>query len=170
MIITPIYTVILFSCDPDIRTSKFCVSVSGFKVLDPLASPIFSPFYSTPTLHIIGRTDIVVVEERSQANSLDVSANMRVEEHDGGLYSCLIPRLLSLIFSYMNTLPYQLEGHFVPSKSNWRNFFRDYLQDPLGDVPSPCFSSSSATNSGATTPNNSNASVSSPGVTVSLWS
>jgi len=115
---------------------KFCVSVSGFKVLDPLAAPIFSPFYSTPTLHIIGRTDIVVVEERSR-QLLEVSDNKRLEEHDG--------------------------GHFVPSKSNWRNFFRDYLQDPLGDVPSPGFSSSS-TNSGATTPNHP---VSSPSVTMS---
>jgi len=120
----------------------FCVSVSGFKVLDPLAAPIFSPFYSTPTLHIIGRTDIVVIEERSR-QLLDVSANKRLEEHDG--------------------------GHFVPSKLNWRNFFRDYLQDPLGDLPSPGSSSSPATNSGATTPKDSCASVSSPSATMSLW-
>lgn len=27
----------------------------------------------------------------------------------------------------------------MPSKASWRNFFRDYLQDPFGDVPAPPF-------------------------------
>jgi len=93
-----------------------------------------SPSYSTPTLHVIGRNDIIVIEERTKA-LLDVSAKKRVEEHDG--------------------------GHFVPSKANWRNFFRDYLHDPLGNVPSPGLSSSSATNSGVNTPISSSASMSS---------
>ena len=63
--------------------SQFCVSVSGFRVNDPLASDIFGQSYATPTLHVIGKTDVIVVEERSKV-LLDVSANARVEEHEGG--------------------------------------------------------------------------------------
>lgn len=49
-----------------------------------------SPSYSTPTLHVIGKNDIIVYEERSKA-LVEVSANRRVEEHDGGM--CLSPLL-----------------------------------------------------------------------------
>ena len=63
--------------------SQFCASVSGFKVNDPLASEIFGQSYATPTLHVLGKTDVVVVEERSKI-LLDVSVNARVEEHEGG--------------------------------------------------------------------------------------
>ena len=66
-----------------VHLSQFCVSVSGFKVNDPLASEIFGRSYATPTLHVLGKTDVVVVEERSKI-LLDVSVNARVEEHEGG--------------------------------------------------------------------------------------
>ena len=64
--------------------SKFCVAVSGFKPSNPLGDIIFSPSYSTPTLHVIGRTDIIVVRERSD-KLIAVSDNKRVEEHAGGI-------------------------------------------------------------------------------------
>lgn len=67
--------------------------MSGFVVPDPLASRVIMPSYSTPTLHVIGKTDIVVVEERSQA-LIDVSSNKRVEDHDGGGYQIQRNRLL----------------------------------------------------------------------------
>lgn len=63
--------------------SQFCVSVSGFKVNSPLASEIFGESYATPTLHVFGKTDVVVIEERSRA-LLNLSANARLEEHEGG--------------------------------------------------------------------------------------
>ncbi|KAH0829154.1 serine hydrolase FSH [Lanmaoa asiatica] len=91
---------------------------------DPLASDIFGQSYATPTLHVLGRTDVIVVEERSKV-LLGVSTNARVEEHAG--------------------------GHFVPSKANWRSFFRDYLRNPLGDVPSPT-GTISQSDSGTATP------------------
>ncbi|KAH7907344.1 serine hydrolase FSH [Hygrophoropsis aurantiaca] len=106
---------------------QFCVEVSGFKPSWPLSTEIFETSYSTPTLHILGKTDVIVVPERSQI-LVDLSSNKRVEEHDG--------------------------GHFVPSKANWRNFIREYLRDPLGNVPSP--GAGSQTNSGTVTPNLSN--------------
>jgi len=89
---------------------KFCVAVAGFRPRSPLCDVIFGSSYSTPTLHVLGKTDVIVVEERSKT-LLEVSKNKRVEYHEG--------------------------GHFVPSKANWRNFFRSYLRDPLGDIPSP---------------------------------
>ncbi|KAF8652278.1 hypothetical protein AX16_004467 [Volvariella volvacea WC 439] len=107
---------------------EFCVSVSGFRVNDDFARPFFSPPYETPTLHVIGKTDIVVTEERSQ-QLIEVSANKRVEEHEG--------------------------GHFVPSKGNWRKFLKNYMLHPLADLPSPGSAGTplaSATNSGTATP------------------
>ncbi|CAL1711545.1 unnamed protein product [Somion occarium] len=103
----------------------FCVAVAGFKPIGPLSEAIFQSSYSTPTLHVLGRMDVIVVEERAKT-LLDVSANKRVEWHDG--------------------------GHFVPSKANWRAFFRDYLRNPTGDVPSPGPASNSQPPSGVATP------------------
>ncbi|OCH90569.1 FSH1-domain-containing protein [Obba rivulosa] len=104
---------------------QFCVAVAGFRPRSPLCDSIFLPSFSTPTLHVLGRTDVIVVEERSKT-LLDVSSNKRVEWHDG--------------------------GHFVPSKASWRNFFRSYLRDPLSAIPSPGPAAVSAPQSGTATP------------------
>ncbi|THH18689.1 hypothetical protein EW146_g2352 [Bondarzewia mesenterica] len=104
---------------------KFCVSVSGFMPPGPLSEALFSTPYETPTLHVLGKNDILVVEERTRA-LVKVSKNNRVEEHDG--------------------------GHFVPSKASWRNFFKAYLKDPTGDIPGPGGSAASEPPSGAVTP------------------
>ncbi|KAI6029393.1 serine hydrolase-domain-containing protein [Pisolithus microcarpus] len=98
---------------------QFCVAVSGFRVSDPISDKILEDSYETPTLHVIGKTDVIVVEERSKG-LLNVSANSRVEVHDG--------------------------GHFVPSQAKWRAFWREYLRDPSEEVPSPGFMSKSQTN------------------------
>ncbi|KAF9228441.1 FSH1-domain-containing protein [Gyrodon lividus] len=119
------YPAFLVDGQPPHPPFQFCVSVSGFKVNDPVANEIFGQSYTTPTLHIIGKTDVIVVEERSKT-LLDVSAKARVEEHDG--------------------------GHFVPSKATWRNFLRDYLRHPLGDLPSPSSVGMSQSSSGTVTP------------------
>ncbi|KAJ7220441.1 serine hydrolase-domain-containing protein [Mycena haematopus] len=97
---------------------KFCVAVSGFKLKDDIANVIYGTSFSTPTLHIIGKNDIVVPEERSR-QLVNISANARVEEHDG--------------------------GHFVPSKGNWRKFLAAYFLDPTDNVPSPSGNSGAAT-------------------------
>ncbi|KAI5123800.1 hypothetical protein M0805_009095 [Coniferiporia weirii] len=135
------YPAFLIDGQPPHPPFKFCVAVSGFKPLDARWAQFFSPDFTTPTLHVLGLNDVVVVPERSRS-LVGVSANGRVVTHDG--------------------------GHFVPSKLSWRNFFRDYLDDPLGDVPAPPVSSgtasaisslagtpvSSAPGSGAATPVN----------------
>lgn len=64
--------------------SKFCVSVSGFKVAGPISAAVFSEGYATPTLHVLGKNDIIVVEERSRI-LINISLGKRVEEHDGGM-------------------------------------------------------------------------------------
>lgn len=110
---------------------KFCIAACGFKLLDPDWAEIFMPSYSTPTLHVIGTNDVIVTSERSQS-LLDVSASKRVVKHDGGQH------LLCYISASSDD---RCLGHFVPSKASWRNFFRDYLQDPFGDVPAPPFGS-----------------------------
>ena len=57
------------------------------------------PGYSTPTLHILGKTDIVVVEERSR-QLIEVSENPRVEEHDGGDSYLLVPSVSNVVTDY----------------------------------------------------------------------
>ncbi|EKM53368.1 uncharacterized protein PHACADRAFT_259693 [Phanerochaete carnosa HHB-10118-sp] len=104
---------------------EFCIVAAGFRPRGELGDAIFLPSYSTQTLHILGRNDVIVVEERSKT-LLDVSANKRVEWHDG--------------------------GHFVPSKANWRNFLRDYMNDPGIHIPSPGGAAISQPASGAATP------------------
>jgi len=89
---------------------EFCVSTAGYLPSGPIRTPLFTPSYSTPTLHILGRTDVVVVEERSN-QLIEVSANQRVEYHPG--------------------------GHFVPAQKPWRDFFRAWMIDPAADAPSP---------------------------------
>ena len=59
------------------------MAVSGFKPLDITWAPILDPPYTTPTLHVLGTNDVVVIPERSQT-LVDVSANARVIKHDGG--------------------------------------------------------------------------------------
>jgi len=97
---------------------KFCVAVSGFRLGGDIADAIYETPFSTPTLHIIGRNDVVVIEERSH-QLVNISADARVEEHDG--------------------------GHFVPSKGNWRKFLAAYFLDPTDNVPSPSDHSGTAT-------------------------
>ncbi|EKM81246.1 hypothetical protein AGABI1DRAFT_112919 [Agaricus bisporus var. burnettii JB137-S8] len=104
---------------------QFCIAVSGFKLTDPICDPIFTPSFSTRTLHVLGRNDIIVIEERSR-KLIDVSSNKRVEEHDG--------------------------GHFVPSQGNWRKFLAEFLRNPFGDIPSPGRVAVSATPSRTATP------------------
>ncbi|KAI0262227.1 serine hydrolase FSH [Gloeopeniophorella convolvens] len=104
---------------------KFCVAVSGFKIAGPLSASVFADGYATPTLHVLGKNDILVVEERSR-KLISVSAGKRVEEHEG--------------------------GHFVPSKASWRTFLKAYMLNPTGNVPSPGLSSASQPASGASTP------------------
>ena len=65
--------------------SEFCVSVAGYRPSGPIRTPLFEPSYSTPTLHVLGRTDVVVVEERSN-QLVEVSADKRVEYHPGGAF------------------------------------------------------------------------------------
>lgn len=64
-------------------SSQFCVCIAGYRITDPLADLVFDPTYATATLHVIGKNDIVVLEEWTKI-LLGVSANKRVEEHDGG--------------------------------------------------------------------------------------
>ncbi|GJE91352.1 FSH1 domain-containing protein [Phanerochaete sordida] len=104
---------------------SFCIAAAGFRPRGELSDALFLPSYSTPTLHVLGRNDVIVVEERSKT-LLDVSSNKRVEWHDG--------------------------GHFVPSKANWRNFLRDYIKNPGMDVPSPGGAAVSEPASGVATP------------------
>jgi hypothetical protein len=61
----------------------FALCVAGFRARGALADALFAVPYATPTLHVLGRTDVLVVPERAQT-LLDVSAGKRVVWHDGG--------------------------------------------------------------------------------------
>ncbi|KAG5646207.1 hypothetical protein DXG03_004033 [Asterophora parasitica] len=128
---------------------KFCVAVSGFRLRDPFCDSLYEPQYTTPTLHVIGKNDVIVHEERSRL-LVDASANARVEEHDGGAH--LHPFTFNAFFRGSHVAPLSLSGHFMPSKRNWLKFIRGYMVDPSADLPSPSLAASSAPASGTATP------------------
>ncbi|KAH8827861.1 FSH1-domain-containing protein [Flagelloscypha sp. PMI_526] len=87
---------------------KFCVAVAGFRPRDKRFDALWEKPYQTPTLHIIGKNDIIVTEERAQ-QLVEVSGSPRVQFHEG--------------------------GHFVPSKANWRVFLTNYLKNGPDNIP-----------------------------------
>ncbi|KAM0749058.1 FSH1-domain-containing protein [Meredithblackwellia eburnea MCA 4105] len=117
---------------------KFCIIAAGFEMLDPRAKVVFEEPLITPSLHIIGQTDALVTNDRSIALSKQF-VNSRVEFHDG--------------------------GHFIPSKTPWRNFLKSYIEVFIraeeaaerslavpGPQPSSGTATPSDTPSGAATP------------------
>ena len=77
------------------------MSISGFLPSDPFLQRILSPSSPklvTPSVHVIGDNDVIVVPERSQI-LVDVCAteNVRVERHEGGSYN---GRLATLSYSF----------------------------------------------------------------------
>src|SRR5258708_35596530 len=114
--------------------------------MDPICDPFYSPSLATRILHVIGKTDVVVIEERSR-QLVEVSANKRVEEHDGG------KQFNSEMDLNANII---LLGHFVPSKGPWRKFLVAFMRDPTGAHPSPSRNGmpQSGPSSGTATPSN----------------
>lgn len=123
------------------------ISVGGF--YPSTTSPSFASWFplpeTLPVLHVVGKNDTLITEERTQG-LVTQCRNSRVEVHEG--------------------------GHFTPSKASWRHFFKQvavllvdnadrisaYLTSfaeggSQGDVPSP----SAFGPSGANTPSKSGA-------------
>lgn len=127
----------LFKLPPSQGPLRFCISVSGFRARDPKLQSLFpSEGISTPILHILGKADQIVDEERART-LVDAAKNSRVEFHES--------------------------GHVVPSQANFRNFYKDFISafqiepytpnDNWEIVTSPSDRQSrSATNSGSATP------------------
>jgi len=112
---------------------RFAVYVSGFKPRDPKIVHLFDgEKLKTPSLHVLGHNDVIVGTARSQT-LIDVCESPRVEWHAG--------------------------GHFIPARSSWRQFFKNYflswdLSSPISpnNVISPSLSVSSATATESETP------------------
>jgi predicted esterase len=126
-----------FKFPPGQGPLRFCISVSGFRARDEKLQTLFpSGGIQTPVLHVLGKADQIVDEERAQT-LVQVASQSRVEYHES--------------------------GHVVPSQANFRNFYRDYIasfqsepytpNDEWKHITSPSARTShSATNSGAVTP------------------
>ncbi|KAG0666157.1 hypothetical protein C6P46_005508 [Rhodotorula mucilaginosa] len=80
---------------------KFAILSAGFFPLDPRTAAYFDTPLKTPTLHVLGRADTIVGEDRSVPLT-KVFDDSRVEWHDG--------------------------GHHTPSKASWRRFFQAYIE------------------------------------------
>ncbi|GAA5834201.1 hypothetical protein JCM9279_004244 [Rhodotorula babjevae] len=95
------------SQNPDVKWPpkpfSFAVLSAGFYPLDPRANACFKTGTKpkTPTLHVLGRGDTIVGEERSVPLT-EAFEGARVEWHDG--------------------------GHHTPSKASWRRFFQAYFE------------------------------------------
>lgn len=72
----------------ELTASVVAIFVGGF--LPASREPSFEPYFpvALPTLHVIGKTDTLVTEERSMT-LVHGSTNARVEKHEGGEYCCL---------------------------------------------------------------------------------
>lgn len=80
---------------------RFCIAVSGFRAGDKSLQSIYpKEGIQIPLLHVLGKADYIVDEDRSKTLS-DSAANCRVEFHES--------------------------GHVIPSQSPWRNFFKDFI-------------------------------------------
>ncbi|GAA5921878.1 hypothetical protein JCM1841_000960 [Sporobolomyces salmonicolor] len=97
----------------------FAILSAGFLPLDPKVKAYFDVKPKTPTLHVLGRADTIVGEERSIPLT-HAFVNARVEWHDG--------------------------GHHTPNKASWRQFFKAYIEafgdegkgaEGVVDIPSP---------------------------------
>lgn len=68
--------------------SEFVISISGFLPSDPLLERIIShtsPKLATPSLHVVGLNDVIVIPERSELLiSVSDKEATRVERHEGG--------------------------------------------------------------------------------------
>lgn len=109
-----------FPAHPNLKPLKFAIFAGGFKAHDESLHHFYP--LSLPTLHVIGKNDVIVTEERSRTLVRECEDN-RVEYHEG--------------------------GHFIPSKANWRNFFNEYISSFKeggleGDVPPPAANASAA--------------------------
>jgi len=113
---------------------EFVIPISGFVTPDPLLEQILSPTSPklvTPSVHVIGSNDVIVIPERSQVLvDLCEEEKARVERHEGG--SC-DERALLIFFWIFEILIAHFTGHFVPSKASWRNFFKEYLINADGN-------------------------------------
>ncbi|KAG8760953.1 hypothetical protein FRC14_000554 [Serendipita sp. 396] len=114
---------------------KFCILVAGFRprfiqrgvaeesqvsaytgTIEDEIQLLFDKGIYTPTLHILGENDQIVGRERSQT-LIDAcnEETRRIERHEG--------------------------GHFVPSKTSWRQFFARYIHlenhVDSSELPSP---------------------------------
>ena len=70
------------------RRREFFISISGFVASDPLLEHIMSrtsPKLATPSLHVVGDTDVIVIPERSQLLiNICCENTAKVERHEGG--------------------------------------------------------------------------------------
>ncbi|GAA6012614.1 hypothetical protein JCM11491_005454 [Sporobolomyces phaffii] len=97
----------------------FAILSAGFFPLDARTQAYFATKPKTPTLHVLGRGDTIVGEERSVPLT-EAFVDARVEWHSG--------------------------GHHTPSKASWRRFFQAYIElfgddgkgaEGIAELPSP---------------------------------
>lgn len=84
-----------FPSHPTLQPLKFAILCGGFKAHDSALAKFYP--LELPTLHVIGRNDVIVTEERSRTLVRECN-DCRIEFHEG--------------------------GHFIPSKANWRHFLK----------------------------------------------
>lgn len=67
------------------ETSEYGICVGAFIPLGPICETLFATPFTTPFLHIYGKYDVVVLEERTRRIiELNRSSSKRVESHSGG--------------------------------------------------------------------------------------
>lgn len=121
---------------------KYFISVGGFRPPTALADHLLATPYATPTLHVIGATDVVSPLERVP-KLIVLGAHTRVVWHTGG--EAAIPYGLGDPRNADSAAASPLApctvcasaGHFVPVRKAWPTFFRHYMADPHTRMRAP---------------------------------
>ncbi|EGO26332.1 hypothetical protein SERLADRAFT_436148 [Serpula lacrymans var. lacrymans S7.9] len=100
---------------------QFCISISPAIPTHPLIRHVMSLPYSTATLHLSGKTDVVVDNAEP---FISWSTNGRVEEHPGGAKYLTKHSIKLLTVSLTDIL-----GHFVPPAVKWQKLLYDYMME-----------------------------------------
>lgn len=120
-----------------LKPFEFAILVAGFASVDARHQSAWKEPVPGRVLHVLGRGDGIVAEDRTIPFTKKFGSESRVEWHDGWVGHA------EFIFKHPADI-LRFRGHHVPAKAAWRKFFEAYFNS-RGDpsVPSPSGSQAS---------------------------
>lgn len=128
---------------------KFAILISGFIPRDPTLHHYYKSIVTMPSLHVIGKTDTIVSDERTLA-----LLNAFAPTSQDIISSLPIPTTETIILQVGSaTALFHPGGHFIPAAAPHRLMFKNFVsQFYQGDIPSAPTSGTATPTSGIATP------------------